>query len=73
MNILKEILRVLIFIFIIIFYLSSIPGLIIGLIHLLLVIYDHRKFGMSRLLIRLLASSKKFKYMKKYSTKEELR
>ncbi|TVR76084.1 MAG: hypothetical protein EA409_13775 [Saprospirales bacterium] len=55
----KEVLRVVLFLLIIGVYLSSLTGALIGLIHLILMIYNPRRFGISRILNHLLSEPDK--------------
>ena len=50
----REILRVLVFLLIFTFYLTSIVGIIIAGIHLILAVSNPKKYGMSRILIKIL-------------------
>ncbi len=49
----KEILRALLYLLLLLFYTTSYIGHIIGIIHLIAVIRNHRKYGVSRLINRL--------------------
>ncbi len=57
-SIAKEILRVLIFLLVITFYLTSTIGMIAGGFHLILAISNSKKYGMSRILIKILPGNK---------------
>lgn len=49
-----EIFRIGIFLLIIIFYFTTKVGFCIGVLHLILVLFNQKKFGMSRIVKRLL-------------------
>lgn len=46
----KEVLRIVLFLLLIGVYVSSITGALIGVIHLILMIYNPKRFGISRIL-----------------------
>ncbi len=50
----REILRVLIYLFVVFVYLTTTLGFLLGIVHLFLAISKPKKFGMSRILSRIL-------------------
>lgn len=54
----REILRIILFLSIIAFYLTTKIGLVIGLVHLFLVFRYPQKYGMSRILVAIIERQK---------------
>lgn len=50
----REILRVVLFLLLLALYISSLTGAILGMIHLILIFLNPKKFGMSRILNEIL-------------------
>lgn len=50
----REILRVVLFLLLLSLYISSLTGAILGMIHLILIFLNPKKFGMSRILNEIL-------------------